>query len=304
MTTEEAQNQSHVLDRLPAYLNGTLEPAGVERVRAHLLQCEVCQHELAAWQTIKDAASMAIASAPFPSASLLEQVWARIDPPVREVVTQRRSAWHVLLYLWRVFSRQVPLIHKSIWPASALVMAFGCFLSVMSLHTYGRRGHAELILALFLPVVAAAGVAFIYGSENDSALEITLSTPTSIRIVMLCRMFLVIAYNFMLAVLASAVFASFDGGGVVPLVQLWLGPMLLLSSLSLLLTLLIGSLFAVLGVVAMELAQALPANAVQGMLEFHLSLSAWWQTNPLMLCLAVVLIVFAVLYAPRQPRLA
>ena len=114
----------------------------------------------------------------------------------------------MLLHLWLVFKKQIGIIHKSIWIASAMVMVFGCILVLVA--TSGDHSHirdAQLLLALFASVIGASGAAFIYGAENDVGFELTLSTPTSIRIVMICRMVLVVGYNLLLSALASTILA-------------------------------------------------------------------------------------------------
>src|SRR5260370_16443574 len=84
-----------------------------------------------------------------------------------------------------------------------------------------------LQLALFTTVSAAAGTAFIYDGENDAGLELTLSTPTSMRIVMFYRFLLVVSYNILLSACASAVLALTHRAGLWEIVQIWLGPILL-----------------------------------------------------------------------------
>jgi len=153
-------------------------------------------------------------------------------------------------------------------------------------------------------VVAASGVAFMYGSDKDPGFEITLSTPTSIRIVMLCRMALVIGYNFVLSAIASVIIALAHGGGLWEVIQLWLGPMLLLSSISISLTLMAGAAFALAISLIIEALQAIPITLEKGLLVLQLARPDMWQSSPYVIVLAVLLFGFAVFYAPRQPRLS
>lgn len=298
------QSQSHVADLLPAYMNGTLDALSTEYVRTHLLHCKDCQLELSAWEAIRDIAQFATASAPLPSAQVLSQVWAKIEEPTKN----RLQPWglnRILFHLWLVFSKQIALIHKSVWIASPLVILFGCALTLFAIiRPHGNVSQAETILALITTLASAAGVAFIYGAENDAGFEITLSTPTSMRFVMLGRLGLVVGYNFVLSALASAIIAIVHGGGIWEIMQLWLGPMLLLSSITLALSLLIGSWFAILVALILEATQALLGNAEKHMYTLQLTNPTLWQTNPTMLFLAALFIVFAVLYVPRQPRLS
>jgi len=96
------------------------------------------------------------------------------------------------------------------------------------------RGGASL-LELLAPVVAAAGIAFLYGPEQDPSLELALATPTSPRLVLLARLTLVFGYDLALGLLVSLALALAGQApdGLWQLILQWLGPMLLLSAISL-----------------------------------------------------------------------
>lgn len=304
MTFQVPQSQNHVADLLPAYINGTLDRPTSERVHAHLLHCEACQSELTSWEAVRAAAQLAAAVTPQPSANVLNAVWAKIDASPRQVSIWQWFLKHAL-HLWLVFRRQGQLVYKSIWIGSALVILGGCGLvlfSILQLHNHLRD--AEAALALIATVTSAAGVAFIYGRDNDAGLEITLSTPTSIRIVMFCRLLLVLGYDFALSALASIVVAVAHGGSLWEIFQMWLGPMLLLSSITLTLSLLIGSWFAIMAALVLEALQDLPLYVERHAPLLQFANPGMWQTSPTVLFLAVLLIIFAVFYAPRQPRLS
>jgi hypothetical protein len=49
--------------------------------------------------------------------------------------------------------------------------------------------------------------------------------------------------------------------------------------------------------------QALPPYMEKGLIGLQLARPDLWQTNPTILLLAILFFVFAILYAPRQPRL-
>ena len=304
MTSQVPQSQNHVADLLPAYINGTLDHPTGERVHAHLLHCEACQIELSSWEAVRDAAQLAAAVTPRPSANVLNAVWAKIDASPGQVSIRQRFLKYAL-HLWLVFKRQIPLIYKSIWIGSALVILAGCGLvlfSMLQLHNHPRD--AEAALALIATVTSAAGVAFIYGRDNDAGLEITLSTPTSVRIVMFCRLLLVLGYDFALAAFASIVVALAHGGSLWEIFQMWLGPMLLLSSITLTLSLLVGSWFAIMTALVLEALQELPPYVERHAPLLQFANPSTWQTSPTVLFLGVLFIIFAVFYAPRQPRLS
>lgn len=215
MKSQVPESQHYVSGLLPEYVNRKLDPFETSQVKQHLLHCKACQAELSTWEAIREATQFAIASESAPSLTILDQVWAKIETPARQRQVSRWPIRHVLTHLWLVLNRQVRIIHKSIWIASTLVGLFCCCLALFfSTHSPGRVHDATSLLTLFTAVVAASGVAFMYGSDKDPGFEITLSTPTSIRIVMLCRMALVIGYNFVLSAIASAIIAIAHGGGL------------------------------------------------------------------------------------------
>lgn len=296
-------DQQHVVDHLPAYVNGTLDSLATRRVRDHLLVCEACRGELATWEVLRDAARADASAAPLPSVNVLSRAMEAID---REASTAQR-AWSPVVFfvhLWLLCKNQARIIHKSIWIVTPLVMLFATALSLAAIEGNGARlPFAESVLSLITALSAASGAAFLFGEENDPGLEITLSTPTSMRLVMLCRLGLAIGYNVALAAIASLIIAVAHGGSVWEIMQTWLGPLLLLSSITLILSVVIGSWFAMLAGILLESLRALP-----GFLNQHAPLlqtinPASWPTNPAIVFLAVLLIVFAVFYAPRQPRL-
>lgn len=304
MTSQLPERQDHISDHLPAYANGKLDPLIAEQVNKHLSHCNTCQAELSTWQVIKQTAQYTVASEPLPSSSILDQVWATIDAPALRVLDHQRLIPHAIAHLWLVFKQQVRVIHKSIWIASTLVGLLGfCFALFFSKQAPDHLYNAASILSLFTTVVAASGIAFMYGSDNDAGFEITLSTPTSIRIVMLCRIVLVIGFNFALSAVTSAILAISHGGGIWEVMQLWLGPMLLLSSISLTISFLIGSAFAVAITLLIEALQTVPISVEKGLLILQLARPDVWQTSPTILLLALCFFTFAVFYAPRQPRL-
>jgi len=335
MNLQTPHNFEHVADLLPAYVNGTLNAVESKRVQQHLLYCEACSSELATWQALRETVQLSLAATPLPAAHTLTQVWAKLEATPQPPITQATPSTHQiqvihqthqthqtqstqvsqtklwqsltlsLLHFWLVLGKQVPILHASIWIATPLVILLGgglAFYDIISIHVAGIASNWSL--PLFTTVSAAASAAFIYGVENDGGFEITLSTPTSIRLVMLCRMLLVVGYNFILAALASAIIAVAAGGGLWQIIQMWLGPMLLLSSFTLALSMLLGSWVALLASIILETGQAFLLNVDKHMTVIHLSQADIWHTNPMMLVLALLFIAFAILYAPKQPRLS
>jgi hypothetical protein len=234
------------------------------------------------------------------STSFMNAVWTKIDAPTAKT----QATWFGLLgrplhHFWQVLYAQFSLIHKSTWIASALVCVFGLFLTLcMASHNLEQKHFAGNILVLFITVVGASGCAYIYGSTVDPGFEWTLATPVSVRMLMLCRMGIVLGYNLLLGMLVSAAFVTITGGGLWEMVQLWLAPLLFLSSLCLALSLFISSTFAVICAAIIGGLQHFPQRFASHLIP-PLDISP---TNPLLLFAALLIIICTVYYMPRQPR--
>jgi hypothetical protein len=124
------------------------------------------------------------------------------------------------------------VVRGEIWAASALVMTLGL---LVTLATYSAAEAWPLVLVA--PLVAATGVAFIYGPDVDPALEIELATPVPPRLVLLARLALVFGFNLIIG-LAASLILSLARAEVAfwPLVSTWLAPLSFLSALAFLLT--------------------------------------------------------------------
>ena len=168
----------------------------------------------------------------------------------------------------------------------------------------GNLQNAISRLALFMCISAAAGTAFLYGGENDPALELTLTTQTSIRMIMLFRFMLVLGYNILLSACASIAIAMLHGGGLWEVIQCWLGPMILISSVAFSISLLLGSWFSLLISLIATASHLLSLHTNQAIPSIDLIMTNNWQIQPIYICGALLLLLVAICYAPRQPRLA
>jgi hypothetical protein len=97
-TSRDFTAGEHVVDRLPAYINGTLRPAERAALETHLERCPGCTTELAAWRAIQSA-TRSLASNPAPApAPILDRLWVAIDqleePVVNESVPVQTSMPH------------------------------------------------------------------------------------------------------------------------------------------------------------------------------------------------------------------
>jgi len=233
-------------------------------------------------------------ASPPPSSPELEVV-LRAQAPHRRAPAIRRAAAQ-----WAQMTlAQARLIHRGLWVASALCIVA---VTLYAAATHYRGGLTTLAVAL--PMVAAAGAAFIYGREADPALEVALATCASPRAIVLSRIGLVFGYNVALGVVATVVVALTHGENVASAITLWLGPSALLASGALLLSLLGGPLVSVVAAAGAWLAQVIQLQGAQGASIIHLSGTPLWGANWQAIALTGAFLLLAVLYAPRQERLA
>lgn len=304
MTRQFPESREHIGELLPAFLNGRLDEAELDQVHEHLLSCEICQQELAAWRSIKEAAGLLqVSMLQLPSATpFMSAVWAKIDDPAPAVqVSWLKAPQRALSLFWQVLRAQFPLIHKSTWFASALVCLLGlCLALIMASHSLGQKLLAGNMLVLFINVVGASGCAYIYGASVDPGFEWTLAMPVSVRVLLFCRMGIVLGYNLLLGMFTSAVFVTITGGGLWEMVHLWLGPLFFLSSLCLTLSLFVGSTFAIVCTAIIGGLQHLPGSLAPSLIP-PINISP---DSPLLLFAALLLIIVAACCTPRQPRLA
>jgi hypothetical protein len=167
--------------------------------------------------------------APIPTAQqtdrLVQTLMAAVPAP-----TSRRM---LLVSLLRAQAR---VVQHEIWLASALVMTLGVLVTLTS--QPGTTAET-LPLALIAPLVAALGIAFLYGPTADPSLEIELATPVSPRLVVLVRLLLVFLFDLALGLIGSvALVALHSDWSLWPLIALWLAPMTFLAALAFLLSML------------------------------------------------------------------
>ncbi|MFG1920393.1 zf-HC2 domain-containing protein [Cryptosporangium sp. NPDC048952] len=226
-------------DQLPAYAAGSLPPSERARVDAHLSTCADCRSDLASWHAI--AASTPDSAAP-EVGRMVRAVLARSAVEEPTGLAPNRQPRRRLRHLAALMVAEGRLIRLAVPIASALVMALGVAV-VLFQHDLGGAaatgagGLADLVLALIAPIVAAAGISGTYRSARDPAAELVAAAPTSDRLLLLVRLTLVFGYDLVLATGASAVLAAADASAAADLntlVGAWLGPMTLLSALSLL----------------------------------------------------------------------
>lgn len=297
-------------DLLPAYAAGSLERADRDRVGAHLADCAPCRADLAAWQAIAAAAALADQPAPDP-APLVRAVLTRsvFGEAPGEPGPDSRPFGH-LRYLGSLMLAEARLIRLAVPIASALVMALGVAVVLVGAAAAAGSGSATGIaagdlLALTAPIVAAAGIAGAYRSRRDPAAELVAAAPMSGRLLLLVRLTLVFGYDLALALAASTVLATTTTGAgpaasLNTLIGAWLGPMALLSSLSLLVAVRFGSEVALAIAVGLWTLRVLAGEVlVRDGLLARLIVEAW-STNAVVLAMSVALGIAAVVVAGRS----
>jgi hypothetical protein len=289
----------HPRHLLAALVNGTLPAADRRAVQDHLRACASCRLQRAEWRALADGARRAAAEALLAEPLSDPAPYERIERDLAPLPAgpPERPLRHALA----VLRGQVRLVHGGIWPASALVMTLGFAVCLLS-----RGALVGLVFTLFVPAVAAAAVALVYGPEADPSLELALATTTSPRTILLARLTLVFGFDLVLAALASAAVSVFGlaPGGLVALVELWLGPMLLLSAGTLLVSLYLGSAPALLAAIVIWTIRTSAEFGGAGEQPAGHVVAQVWSTGPLTLGLAAGLFALALATGTGRERLA
>ena len=210
---------------LALYAAGTLDPSDSRRLEAHLASCDECRADLALWLDVGLAVTEEATLLPRVSPRVLDGALARVreeqEPAVAGArllatgqVRRRRPARLAVRYrvsraLWRMATlvrAQLLLLRQEVWLSSLLVMLLGYVVALVS----GQGDRAASVIGALAPLVAAAGVALVYGPDVDPGLELALATPTSPRQVLLARLVVVFGYDLCLALAATV--------GLLPLV--------------------------------------------------------------------------------------
>ncbi len=288
----------HVADLLSAYVHNRLAADEHLRVQAHLADCAMCRDDYALATAVVEGAQRQLQAVPVPSFALLDRVWSEIDAPAPRAALIASAVERQARLLWRLTRAQVPLIPKGIWVASAGTV----FIAVLIASLWRGGAFPPSFLGLLLAPVAAAGVAFLGNQNADPGLEIVLATPTSPRMTLFCRFLLVFGYNTALALGGSLFLAMARHIDFALLTSFWFGPMLLLASLGLALTVRFGGFVGVVVIGAiwclrmLGLAQA-PLQTANGI---GASLPVLWRISPALVLCAIALLAIAAIMLPTE----
>lgn len=91
-------DQTHVLELLPAYAIGSLDPDEAQQVAEHLAACTLCRQELTAYQSVADRLALTLAgTTASPSPQLKQRLMEQL--PSRERTPPVRQGWNLMRLL-------------------------------------------------------------------------------------------------------------------------------------------------------------------------------------------------------------
>jgi hypothetical protein len=201
---------------------------------------------------------------------------------------------------FQIALRQPRLIHRSLWAGAAVGIFMATSMALLRWSFFGLT-QPGTTLEFFLPVIAAVSMAFIYGPESDTGLEVTQATPVSPRYIAACRLLALGGYELLLGLLATGVVAYAHHIGFGELALLWLGPMALLSACGLLVSLLTGPIVAAIGLCIGWLAQFVQFTGI-GLTSG--ATAPVWLSQPFVFALAAMVLGIALVYLPWRERSA
>lgn len=283
MSLDDRDN--HVIDLLPLYRAGTLDPRQTDLVRAHLDTCAACRTSLAAYAAIGEGFRAMEAAMPAPSAELLTRVWATIDAQDTVATAVGTAAGTPTVapapgWAW------LPLLPRRVWLGVGLATAL---LGILACAAANAAMGARL-LSYALPLIAAIAIAAI--ARPDAA-----QLPgKNMRPTILAQFGLGLGYVLALALIVSTALALVRGADVGALALGWLGPTLLLAAASLLGSRLVRPAAGATGACSLCFLHALAAFAgiESGPTVLGTALRGLWATNPVALALAGLLVLGAV----------
>ncbi len=174
--------------------------------------------------------------APQPDNRATEQLLETLLPEMSTESRLQRAYWSFGdWWPWLLLRAQLRVVRREIWSASALVFVLGTVVTAMY---YQSNPSADMLpIVLFAPLVAAIGIAFLYGPDVERIAELEQTTPTPPRLLLLVRLALVFGFNLFLGIGASvALTLTQSNVSLWPLVVSWLAPMTFLSTFAFLLS--------------------------------------------------------------------
>src|SRR5258708_14402684 len=176
----------HVTDDLPLYVLRELSAVEELGIREHVVACASCAADLREWEAVAGLERAALRTVSPPPPGLMDGVWtalaseslAREPASVgeeRRARVRRTSLVPGGMHVMAVLLAQCRLLPRVMWSASAM----GILLAVLFAATLPRGTGEANVLAFALPLVAAAGMAFLYAPRPDLGPELPPIPPTT-----------------------------------------------------------------------------------------------------------------------------
>jgi hypothetical protein len=316
MTQQHEQHFSRSacpVEQLEWFANHTLTMEERATVEAHLVHCAACRAGVAAWSSLRQSLQNVSMRTPEPRADLFALIERHLEvaeeSPASWFWLQScvQTCWLFLTVSGALFRVQARLIRRDLFWMPLLIVPLVA--SVVYLPAVWQRipGPAPLLAAL----LTALGMASLYGQRVDPAREITLITLTSPRLVLGIRCCLVFGYDLLLN--CGLVLPLLASQGIVTpawFLTNWLAPLVCLSSIALLLSILVNANAAVVaciflwGLRMLNSVQAIlvgspqPLPQVPGLQQYE----HFWHQGPLLFSIAILAIVLAFLLLERKER--
>jgi hypothetical protein len=215
-------------DLLPFYVNQTLDAAQTAQIRAHLQTCGQCREELEEWKKIAGAASTEKHDAAPPRLSPLVEASLVNRPSLNEAAA---SAVHL------IWSQRVFIANTWLLPSVGSLIGSGALAALI----FGRQLETWVTVPLFavVPMAAALITAFLYTFEDDPLDELISALPTSPATLLFARLSLALSAITLMGFIGSLAIALLGQAShsIFDVVVIWLGPMLLLSAVTTVLSL-------------------------------------------------------------------
>lgn len=299
---EEHSSRSNCpVDRLVWFVNRTLSPEEQAAVEVHLNECMACQAEVAAWTELRLSMREVSLQTPEPRADLFARVEGQLGATSTVTFWLRsllQTCWFILTVCGEHLWAQARLIRRDLfWMPLCLVPP--AFLLI-----YLPRDGVNT-LALLAALLTALGVAFLYGHEVDPAREVMLVTPTSPRLVLGIRCCLVFGYDLLINCgLILPILASH--GLVTPAWFLanWLTPLLCLSALALLLSILVNAGSAVCACALLWALRLSDSRSIIQEAPWQQQYESFWHQGPLLFAIAVLAVLLTFVVLERKERFA
>ncbi|MCC6801728.1 MAG: hypothetical protein IT319_02500 [Anaerolineae bacterium] len=260
-------------------------PEGVEEVGAFLHRWRAPDSDPAAKARVLEMLTDELASR------------AHSRAPLQYTPSPRNLRW-----AWLLLRSQARFVHPAAWVGSGLVIALGALVALI----FSGTAHTDVGLPLVIvaPIVAACGVAFLYGVDADPALELQLATPVSPRLILLARLALLFGFNLTITLACSVLLVLLRSQiSLLPLIASWLAPMTFLSALAFLLSaLFFDSLASVLVSLLLWIGTALRHFVDFGAVSLYVPDLLRGDLRPVLWIAAPALVVIALWIVEREER--